>query len=140
MAQAYLGEKKLNDPSTQIAVSSTGGITSEYEIQESVQDGRTIRQYVNKQDIVFAISWSGFAHPDLQILLGTYFPAYLKASAFGMESSGVGNGRRRPTRQSVYYGKKQSLVVRMGGHMGHVVGIAFDPFMAPASFAAGVDQ
>ncbi len=36
--------------------------------------GITINQYVNTAGVVFAVSWSGTGKPDLQQLLGQYFP------------------------------------------------------------------
>ena len=51
-----------------------------YRLHElAVPDGPVIREYENQAGRVFAVSWSGAGRPDLRVLLGAHYDAYLAA-------------------------------------------------------------
>jgi len=45
----------------------------------AIPDGPVIREYENHAGRVFAVSWSGAGRPDLRVLLGAHYDAYLAA-------------------------------------------------------------
>lgn len=92
-----------------------------YSVQQS-QDaaGRVIKQYVAADGTVFAVSWSGKGAPDMQELLASYFPAYLKLQ----QTNRSGLNRLR--------GESSGFVVESQGRMGTFAGIAYDLALFPA--------
>lgn len=70
---------------------------------------------------VFAITWSGTSLPDLQQLLGSYFPTYAQA----MQARGA--QRRAPVAVDT-----SAVVVRNWGHMRAYGGSAYVPALVPA--------
>jgi hypothetical protein len=81
--------------------------------------GTNVREYVTSANQVFAVVWNGPSIPDLQQLLGTYFPRYSKAAqALGRT--------RRPVAV-----EESDLVIRTGGHPRAFFGIAYLPGMLP---------
>jgi hypothetical protein len=94
-----------------------------YEIREiSTDSGMRVREFQDRDGIVFAVSWSGPAMPDLQRLLGTHFEAYSKAVA-GLKRAGL----QRSLRIS-----SPALVVELSGHLRAYTGLAYLPASIPA--------
>jgi hypothetical protein len=81
-----------------------------------------IRQYVDHQGVVFAVTWRGLNHPDLSNLLGDFFKDYSAADA---EVSGS-------RAQSVKRISTEQFVVEKSGHMGALRGKAYLPSSVPA--------
>src|SRR5690348_17204730 len=51
-----------------------------YSVQEiAAANGTDVREYVSPSGVIFAVSWSGPAMPNLQQTLGTYFAQYQTA-------------------------------------------------------------
>ncbi|REG61349.1 uncharacterized protein DUF2844 [Paraburkholderia sp. BL6669N2] len=44
-------------------------------------DGVTIHEYVLPSNVVFAVTWQGPVRPDMNALLGSYFPNFTSAAA-----------------------------------------------------------
>ena len=87
--------------------------------------GVTVHEFAGADGVVFAIAWSGATVPDLQQLLGSYFPGYrawLQAHPAGSYRSAV----RVRTPQ---------IVAHAAGHMRAYFGSAYAPALVPA----GVD-
>lgn len=93
-----------------------------YSVHFTRADGREIREYVNKNNIVFAISWVGRSHPDLSQILGRHFNDYLA----------VVEGHS-PGRQPVLL-KTSKMNIHFSGHMGHVKAYAFETQLLPPGF------
>jgi hypothetical protein len=94
-----------------------------YDVQQiDVPGGVSVREYVGRDGIVFALSWAGPAPPDLQQLLGSYFAAFT-AGAAAQASQGV----RRSVRVLL-----PDLVVQFGGHLRAYAGLACLPSRLPA--------
>ncbi|POB00445.1 hypothetical protein C2134_01450 [Chromobacterium sinusclupearum] len=92
-----------------------------YTVQDSLDaSGRQIRQYVSLDGTVFAVAWSGQTHPDLQSLLGDYFPAFQQAQ------------RNNRSGRNVLRGQVGSFVVHSYGRMGAFNGFAYDSTLLPA--------
>lgn len=96
----------------------------QFEIQEIVTDnGMQVREFLNRDRIVFAISWTGPAPPDLQRLLGSQFAAYTAALA-ARDHLGLHRSVRIAT---------STLVVESEGHLRSYVGRAYLPAMIPVN-------
>ena len=90
--------------------------------------GTTIREYYGSNGVVFGVAWNGQWQPDLRQLFGAYFDRYQQArrarKAFRARGSvSVDDG---------------TVVVRMGGHLRSVTGVAYVPQLLPAGVDPGV--
>ena len=97
-------------------------ILQQFEIQEIVIDnGMRIREFLNRDGIVFAVTWAAPVMPDLQRLLGAQFGVYTAALA-AREHLGLKRSMRVAT---------PDLVVESDGHLRAYVGRAYLPAMIP---------
>jgi hypothetical protein len=114
----------MSQPSTSAESAET---TSSYSVRSFVSaNGATVREYSAPSGPVFGVAWEGRRPPDLSVLLGSYYSEYTSAAA------------TTPRRHSNLHHaviKGPNSVVVMSGHMGHLVGRAYVPNLAPA----GVD-
>lgn len=100
----------------------------QYTIHELTADnGMRIREFLNVDGIVFAVSWTGPVAPDLPALLGANFSEYADTLK-QMQQRGLHRAVRVAT---------TSLVVETGGHMRAVNGRAYLPARVPAGIPAG---
>ncbi|MBC8738516.1 DUF2844 domain-containing protein [Paraburkholderia sp. UCT31] len=83
----------------------------------------TVTEYVDGSGKVFAVTWRGPVLPNLQTLLGTYFPEYVNAP-----SSHNGRGFRSAD--------TGDLVVQSSGHMRAFTGAAYLKSLMPAGVSA----
>nr|WP_257626467.1 DUF2844 domain-containing protein [Janthinobacterium sp. NKUCC06_STL] len=91
-----------------------------YAINEKIdQSGTTVREYINADNVVFAVSWRGPNMPDLRQLLGSY------ADQYAFAASQRKSGQRGVAIQS------DQLVLRSGGHMRSFAGSAYVPGLLP---------
>jgi hypothetical protein len=95
----------------------------QYEIQEITNDnGMRVREFLNRNGSVFAVSWSGPVIPDLRMLLGSSFASYIKELA-AIKQPGTHRSLRLASAE---------LVVESGGHMRAYSGRAYLPLLIPA--------
>jgi len=111
--------------------SMRAGIQSEtrpqYEVLKfSSAAGSSVREYLNRDGIVFALSWSGPVPPDLQQLLGVHFPTYAAALA-----EVVHPGVHRSLRM-----ESSGLIVELGGHLRAYAGRAYLSALLPPGVTA----
>ena len=93
---------------------------STYTIHEiQTPAGTTVREYVSRQGMVFAVAWQGPLMPDLRQALGQYFDRYAAAAS-----------ARRPGRRPVAV-RESDLVVQSGGRMRSFYGRAYLPKLVP---------
>jgi hypothetical protein len=98
-----------------------------YTVQETHLENRTIvREYATPAGLVFAVTWQGPVLPNLQVLLGNYFPALEQETRRAQQT---GRQRARVLMQT------PDLVVNSTGRMGRFKGHAYAPDLVPA----GVD-
>jgi len=98
-----------------------------YDVEEITADtGMRVREYVNRNGVVFAVSWSGPVLPDLQRLLGTHYVEYTTALA-ALNHPGL----RRSVRVTL-----PGLIVESGGHLRAYAGRARLPALIPAGVSA----
>lgn len=98
---------------------STGSIG--YQVSTIQATGNIIiKEYVSNGK-VFAVSWSGMRNPDLQQLLGKYFPTFktTKSINSGLRQSKISSG---------------DLVVNIHGVTGDFHGVAYASSLVPAGF------
>lgn len=96
-----------------------------YSVQEiSAANGTDVREYVSPSGVIFAVSWSGPALPNLQQTLGTYFAQY-QTAVQTQRSTGQRGGHHHLEIHS------PSLVVHVGGHMRQYFGLAYAPSLLP---------
>ncbi len=88
-------------------------------------DGVRVREYVKASGLVFAVAWDGPVLPDLEILLGSSFPAYREAL--------------RPRIRSIQI-RQSGLVIESSGMMRAFKGRAFLADQLPSGVAAGEIQ
>ena len=94
-----------------------------YTIEEmTAEPGMRVREYLNREGIVFAVNWAGPVLPDLQRLLGTHYAEYTAALLASNHS-----GLQRSVRVST-----GDLVVESGGHLRAYSGRAYLPALLPA--------
>lgn len=99
----------------------------QYDLWEiSTESGMRVREYLGRDGIVFAVSWSGPVLPDLQQLLGTHYPEYTAGLAALTQP-----GLRRSLRLA-----SPNLVVESGGHLRAFAGRAYLPAQIPAGLSA----
>ena len=96
-----------------------------YSVHELTLPGGTqVREYLTPAQQVFAVAWQGPSIPDLQQVLGTYFPRYRAAAqALG------------PSRRPLFI-EESDLVIRTGGHPRAFFGVAYLPKQMPAGMRA----
>lgn len=89
-------------------------------------EGAVIREYVSPQGKVFAISWHAHTLPDLQQLLGSYFPRVRQAAETRVRHSGP------------LVIETQDFVYFSGGRMMDFHGRALVPSLLPSNVTAEV--
>jgi hypothetical protein len=115
---------KMAEPS-KLAPRQESDETTPYTVRSFVTDnGVTVREYVANSGPIFGVAWQGRRPPDLSVLLGSYYPEYSAASA-SKEAVNLHHERIEGPHS----------VVMLSGRMGHLVGRAYVPRLAPA----GVD-
>jgi len=86
--------------------------------------GITVNEYVSSAGTVFAVSWRGPRHPDLSLLLGSYFAEYQAAA------------NQPATRRRGLRIQTGNVVVNTGGHPGDLWGRAYLPAQLPSGVGA----
>jgi hypothetical protein len=98
----------------------------QYDIEEiTADDGMRVREYVGRDGVVFAVSWTGPVLPDLQRLLGTHYVEYTTALA-ALSRPGLHRSVRVASTE---------LVVESGGHLRAYAGRAYLPRLIPAGIS-----
>ena len=102
-------------------------LLQQYDIHEITSDnGMRLREYLDRNGLVFAVAWSGPAMPDLQKLLGASYKTYTTAVA-AENHPGLKRSQRIAT---------AGLVVESDGHMRAYSGRAYLPALIPAGTSA----
>ena len=129
VAHAALGESPASIDTDALAL--RGAVHSEarrgyaaYEVR--APGGTRLREYVNQSGIVFALSWSGPAPPDLHSWLSAYFADYARALATLAHP-----GLRRSLRIETAGG----AIVEASGHLRAYRGSAYVPAQLPPGCA-----
>jgi Protein of unknown function (DUF2844) len=86
------------------------------------QSGMRIREFLNENGIVFAVTWTGPVLPDLRRLMGARFADYATALA----------ALRHPGLQRSLRIAMPDLIVESGGHLRAYSGRAYLPALIPS--------
>ena len=98
-----------------------------YSLKEiTAPNGAVVREFVSPAGLVFGVSWQGPRMPNLQQLLGSYFPQVEQAS------------QARKRRGGPLIVRTDKLVVVSAGHMRAFHGIAYAPDLLPKNVSAEV--
>jgi len=127
IASATLGEDSstVEKDVTRLRAQRSVTPSTAYSVHElQLPGGTQVREYLTSANRVFAVAWQGPSIPDLQQLLGTYFPRY-SAAAQALR------GARRPMAL-----EESDLVIRTGGHPRAFFGIAYLPTQIPSGMHA----
>jgi hypothetical protein len=119
-AEARLGEtysRSLHPRRMAQSKSSVAYTTTSYQIEDS-----TITEYINSSNQVFAITWVGTFHPELDKILGTNYLNIYENNRSKVKHQGKRNSINL---------NNSGLVVKKFGHMGHLRGKAYDPNLVP---------
>ncbi|WP_235922946.1 DUF2844 domain-containing protein [Rugamonas aquatica] len=134
LAYAALGSSPSNFGTTPVRqgarslAAAAGDSAAVYTVSQSTLDsGTVVREYMNADGVVFAVSWNGPALPDLRTLLGDKF-AVLTATA----------AKRPKAGHSQLAVEQQDVVIVSGGHMRAYAGHAWMPGALPAGFDTSV--
>lgn len=121
LAQATLGQKigaQIKSFSTQRSPLTNQQI----KFQTSTEGPNAIREYINDDGVVFAVSWNGLNMPALDLLLGVHFTEFKIAAAMQSQNK----GRRS------FNVEGPNIEVHTFGHMRDIRGIAFIKSLLPA--------
>ncbi len=91
-------------------------------LHEIVNRDLKVREYISKDGVIFAISWRGNHHPDLEKLLGKYFQDYQQT---------LQTTRRVRGRLAHSQIKGADVIVTKFGHMRALQGKAYVPALMP---------
>lgn len=130
-ARAGLGESVASVQTDRLSMKGQLRARSEagYSVQEiTAATGTVVREYVSPAGVVFAVSWSGRAMPDLQQALGTYFAQY-QTAVKAQRAAGERAGHHHVVIHA------PSLVVHAGGHMRQYFGLAYVPSLVPPNLS-----
>lgn len=125
VSRAGLGDKEsLSDADRTASNVSAVRTHSAFSIKEIVSNSVQVREYLNRDGVVFGMAWKGRNHPDFSSLLGSYYTEYEELNARRETGPRMRGGRR--SLQGAH------LVIEKFGHMGALKGRAFIPSLIPA--------
>nr|WKF57707.1 hypothetical protein HUO10_002200 [Paraburkholderia busanensis] len=98
--------------------SSSSSASGSYTVRDTtLGNGTVVHEYLASDGTVFGIAWRGPQMPDLNDMLGSYFPQYVAGVKTAKAARG---GARGPVTVD-----RNGLVVHSGGHMGAFNGQAW---------------
>jgi len=125
VSSATAAQSVMHSASSAASSTSAASASASYTVRETTfGNGTVVREYLAADGSVFGIAWRGPQMPDLNDLLGSYFPQYVAGVKAVRAARGGGRG---PVAVD-----QRSLVVRSGGHMGAFSGQAWLPPALPA--------
>lgn len=131
-AHAGLGDTVASIEADRASMKGQLRVTSEpgYSIQEiTAGTGTVVKEYVSSAGVIFAVSWSGPAMPNLQQVLGTHIAELQSA----IQTQRATHARRRGHNHLEV--DEPSLVVHAAGHMRQYFGIAYVPSLIPQNLS-----
>jgi hypothetical protein len=109
-------------PSVLLAASRPAAIITPYSVQETHNaDGVTVREYVLPDNVVFAVTWQGPVRPDMNVLLGSYFPNFANPAS------------NRPQGGGALIQANGDFRIESFGRKGRFFGKAYLPRLIPAN-------
>ncbi len=124
-ARAALGGGPVSVNADAAAFTGVDHLTpmQQYDVHEITWgNGMSIREFMSRGGIVFAVTWTGPAMPDLQTVLGVNYSSYVAALAQVHQRA-----RQRSLRIAAH-----GLIVETEGHLRAYSGRAYLPELLPA--------
>jgi hypothetical protein len=112
------------NPSVRI-MAKTSSLGSTYSVKTVTSDVRTMKEYLNSDGVVFAVSWSGLGAPNFAEIFGSYYTEYQAQVKARL------HGRSRNRLQL----EGASLVVSNVGHGSSMMGLAYVSSLLPPGVA-----
>lgn len=131
-AHAALGATAASVEADRMSMKGQVQATSQpgYSIQRiTASTGTVVKEYVSSAGVVFAVSWSGPAMPNLQQVLGTYITQLQSA----VQTQHAARARRLGHNHLEI--DTPTLVVHAAGHMRQYFGIAYVPSLLPQNLS-----
>ena len=128
-AQASLGQRAASVEADRVHLSARMASTAAttHTVQTlTLANGGIVREYLDPDGVVFAVSWRSPGRPDLRQLLGAKFET-LQADAVHLGTPRT----RRPLAVN-----RSGLIIHSGGHPGAFWGLGYLPQRIPAGFTA----
>jgi len=129
-AQAELGGDMTTVAADQQQMQGTGRVlrlAGEYAAAEFESgSGNLVREYVTPDGKVFGVAWRGPTIPNLNLLLGNYYPEYERAA----------EAARDQRHRGPLLIQQPDLVVQSSGHMRAYSGWAYLPELLPSGVRA----
>ena len=145
VASAALGEAAMKAPvsARHMASSSMAAVAgADNRVQLSIRNtqlasGTLIREYLDANGKVVAIAWQGPTLPDLQLLLGSYFPRYIEAQKRTQLQTQAQVPSAKPAEASHRHAqlRDSDVVIESHGHLRAFQGRAYLPALLPAGFS-----
>ena len=101
----------------------------DYDMHQISAGQLVVNEYVTRSGQVFAITWHGPLPPNLQQLLGSYFPRFQTAAAAAHDAN--------PGIHRIFRLEQSDLIIRQAGHLRAFGGIAYLPALVPSDVAIG---
>jgi hypothetical protein len=122
VARATLGEKADSVQTDQIKMKAQRQTETlkGNDVHVLKSSGRQVKEYVNSEGVVYAVTWRGSLKPDLQSLFGSYYLEFANADANS-------NSQHRPAKNF----SSERLVVRRSGHLRDLRGVAYIKSLLP---------
>jgi hypothetical protein len=105
--------------SSRHSVVQTNSLYSVHELETPIAK---IQEFVDNSGQVFAVSWRGIRRPDLSVLLGSFYGEY----------NNIDSRRARMITRAPVSIQTSRIVVRKGGHMRDIKGMAVISDQLPA--------
>ena len=124
-AFAALGDRVEAVSSDEKALSAkrmNADVFKKYSTQDLESDSTKIKEYIDNNGVVFAVTWNGLDHPDLSVVLGSYFKSY--------QAEEKKHARKHGERHQKV--SAETVVVQKWGKMRNFKGRAYDPSLIPA--------
>ena len=125
-AFAALGDHEQVVSSDAIKLKSTRAAivqkTASYSVHEMETPIAKIREYIDNNGMVFAVSWMGIRRPDLSVLLGSFYEEY----------NNIDSRRARMITRAPVSIQTSRIQVRKSGHMRAIEGLAVITDQLPA--------
>jgi hypothetical protein len=96
----------------------------DYDMHQISSGQLVVNEYVTRAGQVFAITWHGPLPPNLQQLLGSYFPRFQTAAAAAHQAN--------PGLHRVFNLAQSDLVIHTAGRLRAFGGIAYLPALVPS--------
>ncbi|RFU46062.1 DUF2844 domain-containing protein [Paraburkholderia sp. DHOC27] len=132
LADAALGAAPTgvaSAPRSLLAAPQPAATHASYSVHEShTADDVRVREYVLPDNVVFAVTWQGPMRPDMNELLGSYFPNFANPASNG-------NGGARPQGGGALIQGNGDFRLESFGRRGHFYGRAYLPRLVPTGMS-----